>query len=111
MSAGVLSSRRHLRRAPSLCALLLMLFAGAHAEQLPVKLYTTADGLWSSNTTCLMRDSHGFLWFCTREGVSRFDGYRFVNYRIGSEPGSQHVVQVLETRDGIFWFVMNRGGL
>jgi ligand-binding sensor domain-containing protein len=111
MSAGDLPSCRHLLRAPWLCTLLLMLIAGAHAEQLPVKLYTTADGLWSSNTTCLMRDSHGFVWFCTREGVSRFDGYRFVNYRIGSEPGSQHVSQVLETRDGIFWFVMNRGGL
>jgi signal transduction histidine kinase/ligand-binding sensor domain-containing protein len=94
-----------------LLALLVILPQGTLAQRLPLKLYTTADGLWSSNTTCLLRDSHGFIWLCTREGVSRFDGYRFVNYRIGSDPGSQHVAHILETRDGLFWFVMNSGGL
>src|SRR5436305_1040310 len=39
------------------------------AEHLPIKIYTTADGLWSSSISYLMRDSHGFIWFCTREAV------------------------------------------
>jgi hypothetical protein len=29
-----------------------------------------------------MRDSHGFIWFCTRDGLSMFDRYHFANYKI-----------------------------
>jgi ligand-binding sensor domain-containing protein len=32
----------------------------------------------------IIQDSRGFLWFCTSEGLSRFDGYSFVTY------GMQH---------------------
>jgi hypothetical protein len=32
-----------------------------------------------------VRDSRGFLWFCTREGLSRFLGYTFTTY--GTEQG------------------------
>lgn len=44
------------------------------AERLPVKTYTTADGLQRDNVSRIRLDSRGFLWFCTSEGVSRFDG-------------------------------------
>src|SRR5215831_3664811 len=63
-------------------ALLVLLPQGTLAQRLPLKTYTTADGLWNSAVSYIMRDSHGFLWFCTRDGLSRFDGYRFVNYKI-----------------------------
>ena len=58
------------------------------AERLPIKTYTTADGLGSSFINDLMRDSRGFLWVCTRDGLSRFDGSRFVIYQVGDNgPG------------------------
>src|SRR5215469_16531179 len=77
------------------------------AEQLPLRLYTTEDGLWSGFVNHIMRDSRGFLWFCTRDGLSRFDGYRFTNYRIGSGLSSQNFTYMFETRDGIFWIVLS----
>lgn len=83
----------------------------ARAERLPVRLYTTADGLWSSAINYLMRDSHGFIWFCTRDGLSRFDGYRFVNYRVGDAAQSPNVSYLLETRKGVYWIALNGGGL
>jgi len=77
------------------------------AEQLPLRLYTTEDGLWSGFVNHVMRDSRGFLWFCTRDGLSRFDGYRFTNYRIGGGLSSQNFTYMFETRDGIFWIVLS----
>ena len=52
------------------------------AERLPIRIYTSADGLGSSYVTYLMRDSRGFLWVGTRDGLSRFDGLRFVTYQM-----------------------------
>ena len=52
-----------------------------HAERLPVKTYTTADGLSRDQINRILQDSHGFLWFCTAEGLSRFDGFEFI-YRL-----------------------------
>jgi len=49
--------------------LLLCLIAAAPwsapAEQLPIKTYTTADGLVNDDVRRVFQDSHGFLWFCT----------------------------------------------
>lgn len=63
---------------------LLATLAGALsicAERLPIKIYTSADGLGSSFVNYVMRDSRGFLWICTRDGLSRFDGTRFITYQ------------------------------
>jgi ligand-binding sensor domain-containing protein/two-component sensor histidine kinase len=90
---------------------LLVLAAAANAERLPMRLYTTADGLWSSFINYMMRDSHGFIWFCTRDGLSRFDGYRFINYKIANGPSSQNFVWMFEGRDGVFWILLSGKGL
>lgn len=85
--------------------LLLSLSATTWADRLPIRLYTTEDGLWSSFVNHMMLDSHGFLWFCTRDGLSRFDGYRFINYRIGGGV-SQNFTYLFETRGGVFWIAV-----
>ena len=81
------------------------------AEHLPIKIYTTADGLWSSSISYLMRDSHGFIWFCTRDGLSRFDGYRFTNYKLSGDPAQSNLTYILETRKGVYWILTNDGQL
>lgn len=93
-------------RALAILALVLILSIRMWAERLPVRLYTTEDGLWSGFINHMMRDSHGFMWFCTRDGLSRFDGYRFTNYRIAGGPPSQNFTFIFESRDGIFWIVL-----
>lgn len=79
-------------------------------EKLPLKVYTTADGLVSSVIQQIRRDSRGFLWFCTGDGLSRFDGYKFKNYT--QEQGLPHrkVNDFLETKDGIY-LIATSGGL
>src|SRR5262245_50570356 len=103
--------RKNLRR--RFITLAFWLVGGANfvaAQQLPLKSYTTADGLAHNGVNRIVKDSRGFLWFCTEEGLSRFDGYTFTNY--GVEQGLPHstVTDFLETRAGEFW-VATYGGL
>jgi ligand-binding sensor domain-containing protein len=60
--------------------LLLAMVTSVRAQHLPIKTYTIADGLAHDVINRIVRDSHGYLWFCTHEGLSRFDGYTFTNY-------------------------------
>lgn len=80
------------------------------AERLPITIFTTAEGLAHNSVTRIVRDSRGFLWFCTAEGLSRFDGSAFSNF--GTEQGLPHssVNDLLETRAGEYW-VATDGGL
>jgi ligand-binding sensor domain-containing protein/two-component sensor histidine kinase len=89
----------------------LLLFPSAiQAERLPIKTYTVADGLANNVVNKIVRDSRGFLWFCTNEGLSRYDGYRFTNY--GTQQGLPHALvnNLLETREGEYWLA-SEGGL
>jgi ligand-binding sensor domain-containing protein len=89
--------------------LLLSLVSASRAEQLPFKNYTTADGLVRDQINRIARDSHGFLWFCTREGLSRFDGYTFTNYGNAQGLPGRSVNDLLETRDGVYWVATDTG--
>src|SRR5438132_13515210 len=88
---------------------LLVIAPVAHGERLPIKIYATADGLPNNQVNKIVRDSHGFLWFCTADGISRFDGYGFTNY--GTSEGLPHpyVNDLLETRAGEYGLATNGG--
>ena len=60
--------------------LYLLASVSVQAERLPIKAFTTAEGLAQNSVKRIVRDSRGFLWFCTDEGLSRFDGYTFTIY-------------------------------
>jgi ligand-binding sensor domain-containing protein/two-component sensor histidine kinase len=79
------------------------------ARRLPIKTYTTADGLARDVVLCIVQDSHGFMWFCTAEGLSRFDGYQFTNYRTEQGLPSNGVTGFLETRKGVYWIATTAG--
>src|SRR5215475_7639964 len=89
--------------------ILLFLAITAHGERLPVKTYTTVDGLLRDSASCLVQDSRGFLWFCTSDGLSRFDGYGFTNYTTGDGLPHRVVNDFLETRAGVYWVATNDG--
>ncbi len=89
--------------------LLLLICSSAQAERLPIKTYTTADGLPRDHINRIAQDSRGFLWFCTSEGLSRFDGYKFTNYGVEQGLPSRTVYDFLETRDGLYWVATDKG--
>lgn len=103
------TNRHVLLRAAVWLGVLYALVMPGKAEQLPIKSYTTADGLARDSVNRIVQDSRGFLWFATAEGLSRFDGYRFTNY--GIEQGLPHrsINDLLETRNGAYWIATGDG--
>jgi ligand-binding sensor domain-containing protein len=61
---------------------LLLRLSSSIAQSLPFKHYTTLEGLPSQTVYEALQDRKGFMWFATSAGVSRFDGYRFINYTV-----------------------------
>jgi ligand-binding sensor domain-containing protein/signal transduction histidine kinase len=97
------------RRLPVRLAALLLVAALLQAKRLPIKTYTTADGLARDHILCIVQDSHGFLWFCTAEGLSRFDGYQFTNYHTEQGLPGNAVTDFIETREGDYWIATTDG--
>ncbi len=93
-----------------LAGLALFFCATVHAEHLPVKTYTVADGLPRDMVYKIKQDSRGFLWFCTMDGISRFDGYAFTNFTTNDGLPDRHVNDFLETKSGTI-FIATDGGL
>jgi len=79
------------------------------AKRLPVKVFTSADGLGSGFVDYIYRDSRGFMWFCTRDGLSRYDGSRFVTYRVGDTSFPPGIEAIFETKAGVY-YVTTTGG-
>ena len=94
-----------------LCALagVLLVTVTTHAERLPIRIYTTEDGLAHARVRRIVRDPRGFLWFCTIDGLSRFDGAEFVTYRTGDGLPDPVGDRTAHDRDGTYWVATNGG--
>src|SRR6266498_777847 len=94
--------------------IILMVLAGSVGEvcgqRLPLRAYSSADGLAGDHVTALLPDSRGFLWIGTTTGLSRFDGREFRNFGVGDGLPHPAVNALLEDRDGVIW-VGTRGGI
>ena len=62
---------------------------GMRAQHLQASLshYTTENGMPSNTVSSLASDDYGYIWMGTWNGVSRFDGYNFYNYKTGIASG------------------------
>src|ERR1700722_2262263 len=60
-----------------------MTLLGDLAAQIPnvSRIITVRDGLPQSYVSGILQDSNGFLWIATLNGLGRYDGRGFTNYR------------------------------
>ena len=58
----------------------------AQGQQLQASLshFSTDDGMTSNAISGIYQDDYGFIWIATWNGLSRFDGYDFFNYKTGN---------------------------
>ena len=108
------SLRQRLRAVGLIGSLFAICFqAGAEPADYLVDKWDTEDGLPSSTVTSMAQTPDGYLWIGTYNGLSRFDGARFVTFDPVSEPAlSQARVQGLYLDpSGTLWINTFRGGL
>lgn len=100
--------------------LLLVLVAGGRLHGVPfyenfnITGYTMKDGMPNNHVDDIFKDSHGFLWIAYQGGgLSRFDGYDFVNFADNSNVRhirNSFVSSIAEDRFSRLW-VSGDGGL
>jgi ligand-binding sensor domain-containing protein/signal transduction histidine kinase len=82
--------------------LAVLLPALSHAQQLPIRYYTVADGLAEDRVNGIVADSRGYVWIATSGGLSRFDGYRIKTYGVEDGLPYRTVTALLETPSGAY---------
>ncbi|SDH88905.1 hybrid sensor histidine kinase/response regulator [Mucilaginibacter gossypii] len=63
---------------------LYLLFSGLSYSQTPAlkfKQLSTNEGLSQSHVVTIIKDSRGFMWFGTEDGLNKYDGYKFTHYK------------------------------
>ncbi|MDP8980218.1 MAG: ATP-binding protein [Acidobacteriota bacterium] len=91
------------------CGILLAASGLLTAERLPIRVFTADDGLPSNQITKILRDSHGFLWFGTRQGLARFDGYNFTSHGAAEILRDSYISDMLESSAGDLWIGTGTG--
>jgi len=79
------------------------------------RLLSMAEGLSQGYVFSSLQDRYGFTWFCTKDGLNRFDGSRFLTFNHDpSDPGSMRangVTSLYEDDAGILWIQYYGSGL
>jgi signal transduction histidine kinase/ligand-binding sensor domain-containing protein/CheY-like chemotaxis protein len=90
-------------------------FASPQSQHLKFEHLGTAQGLSQSNVLCTLQDSRGFMWFGTRDGLNKYDGYHFTAYRNDAQDnkslGNDFIMDIVEDKKGYLWIGTWGGGL
>lgn len=76
---------------------------------------TSDDGLAQNSIKAILQDKQGFIWIGTQGGLSRYDGYRFTNYKHSfnnsNSLSKDYINHLYEDRDGMIWIATEGGGI
>ncbi len=96
--------------------LLLTLFycpLASQSDNVHVERTSVLHGLPNGYIRAIMEDSYGYLWFGTREGIFRYDGYEFKAYRhdIFDQQSLSHpdINAIIEDSTGSLWVATAHG--
>lgn len=100
-------------------SLLLFVFISkivyAQFSSLKLEHFTINDGLSNNSINSIIQTAEGYLWIATKDGLSRYDGQNFKNFKHNPlDPTSipeNYIMTLLESRDQTLWVGTWGGGL
>src|SRR5690554_6927395 len=99
----------------ALCFFMLSGSSNASFSELTFDIFTQEDGLPNNQIQSIYQDSKGWMWIGTSQGLSRFDGYSFVNFLQNPDDSASlkgNLVRVIkEDGDGNLLVGTENGGL
>lgn len=108
-------AKRRLTQGLVLLVWLSALAATAQTGNVKFNHIGTKEGLSHGNVITTLQDSKGFMWFGTRDGLNKYDGYNFTLYK--NDPENKNtlanniVMDLAEDRTGKIWIATGGGGL
>ena len=103
-----------LLQAKSYLTLLLLFFSTVLTAQYNFTQITKDHGLPHNNIECILQTETGFMWFGTRDGLCRFDGYEIKVFRNTSNPNSisgNRILSLAEDDNGFIWVGTYKNGV
>lgn len=91
---------------------LLCLAALTGAPELYFYNVTGVNTISQSNVKAICEDSYGFMWFGTKNGLNRYDGYRFREFDVQDTDkhcGNNNVSVLFEDSDKKLWVGTDKG--
>ena len=94
--------------------LLLLLFCASKtmAQPFSFRNYQVENGLSNNTVYCSIQDTSGFLWFGTKDGLNRFDGYHFKVFNMNDDTGglpTNLIGSLLADKNDILWVGSQKG--
>lgn len=80
------------------------------AQQINIRRYSIEDGLVNNDINNIFQDSRGFIWLCTRGGLSLYDGSRFTNFTTSNGLTHDMINDIFEIAPQQFIVAQNAGG-
>lgn len=96
------------------CLLTLMPFLGLKAQPaVSFANLTVENGLSQNSVISIAQDSMGFIWLGTRQGLNRYDGYRFKIYKNEAKNplsiSAGEITALLTDHSGVLWVATSMG--
>ncbi|MEA5137870.1 hybrid sensor histidine kinase/response regulator [Arcicella rigui] len=85
----------------------------AQSDYVNFKRFSNNEGLSQSHVSAILKDSKGFMWFATDEGLNKFDAYKFTIYKHivtnNESIADNSVYDILEDEDSNIWVATGSG--